>query len=212
MTYTTLKIIVLISILLVFNCKESTSKATKNGIQIATESDVVVFKDFFEDGSLKVTGQYTNNEKTGEWIWYMSNEKVLRTENYEHNKLEGNLRLYYPNGQLRTEGQHSNNNQVGTWNKYTENGILKYVEIYDSIGKATGEWKTYYDTGEIIHEENYLNGLPNGTWKTYNKKGNLMSYGEKIAGKKEGIWKYYDENKKLIRTIIYEKDIKLSKK
>jgi antitoxin component YwqK of YwqJK toxin-antitoxin module len=211
MTNTSYKIIVLISILLVFNCKESTSQNT-TGIEIASESEVVIFKDYFEDGSLKVTGQYSNDEKTGKWIWYMSEEKILRTENYKHNKLEGDLKVYYPNGQLRIEGQHSNNNEIGVWNRYTENGTLKYVKVFDNNGKPTGLWKTFYDTGEIIHEENYSNGLPNGTWNTYNKKGILISSGEKVDGKKEGDWKFFDDNARLIRTITFEKDIQISEK
>ncbi len=138
MTNTSYKIIILISILLVFSCKESANQHTKKDIQIASDSEIVVFKDFFKDGSLKVTGQYLNNEKTGEWIWYMSDEKILRIENYKHNKLEGDLKVYYPNGQLRIEGQHSNNNEIGVWNRYTENGTLKYLKVFDNNGKPAG--------------------------------------------------------------------------
>ena len=42
---------------------------------------------YYENGKVKVSGQYTDDEKSGTWTYYDEKGKVTKTEKYENGKL-----------------------------------------------------------------------------------------------------------------------------
>jgi TonB family protein len=93
------------------------------------------------------------------------------------------------------------------------NGTLK-VPYYDAeksyaegqIHKhyKTGLWKTYNAKGEVILEENYLNGMLNGLCVEYYSIGIIKSRGDYSNGNKTGEWEYF--NSERIRTAVKNYD------
>ncbi|WP_152286754.1 toxin-antitoxin system YwqK family antitoxin [Flavicella marina] len=71
-------------------------------------------------------------------------------------------------------------------------------------GDHQGEWRTYYENGQltIIGKWNY--GKRDGEWKKYHENGKLESIGKYKNGKTVGEWKLYDKNGKLIETKEFE--------
>ncbi|WP_310992976.1 toxin-antitoxin system YwqK family antitoxin [Aequorivita marina] len=160
-------------------------------IQDSTEEP---FKDFYPSGKLKIEGQYIDNKKTGKWVSYYENGEERAIKNYLKGELNGYQKMDYSQV-LYMEGNSKDGVKVGTWKSYfKENKQLKYVKHFDDKGNATGEWKTYYETGELYLIENYLNNRPHGKQVEYFKNGNISSVGKNLDGQKEGLWNYYYED------------------
>jgi antitoxin component YwqK of YwqJK toxin-antitoxin module len=69
---------------------------------------------------------------------------------------------------------------------YYDSGNLKEEGQFDSSGKGTGDWKTYYENGTLKVIGSYTEGKPDGEFKFYNKLGwlyDIHNYnnGEKIS-------------------------------
>jgi len=79
---------------------------------------------------------------------------------------------------------------VGKWTYYFANGKTEQTGKYDEKGKLTGKWVWYYPSGEILREENYLNGLADGTMTEFTEDGGIIAEGEFIEGEEEGQWIY----------------------
>jgi len=81
---------------------------------------------------------------------------------------------YYKSGKIQMEGF----SEVKTPSKEKYRGIRKI----------------YFETGELKHEEFYLNGKPEGIWKTYYKNGKIKTKGKYRNGEKVGVWKTFYKN------------------
>lgn len=86
---------------------------------------------------------------------------------------------YYVNGNLSGEGQ-----------------------VID--GSREGSWKLYYDTGEILAEVNFIEGVMNGEIVKYHKNGQIKSEGRMIYGSNEGEAVAYYENGNLYQKINFK--------
>ena len=82
-------------------------------------------------------------------------------------------------------------------NKY-ENGQLEYSIQYDENGDEHGEWKYYFENGQLEMIETYNHGWPSGLWASYYENGQLESQGNyNSEGYENGLWETYFENGKL---------------
>ena len=72
-----------------------------------------------------------------------------------------------------------------------------------SDNKNVGNWKYFYDSGQLQCTGNYDNDLPTGKWKWYYKNGLEKSEGIFVKGKREGKWIEYDEKGSPIKIINY---------
>ena len=68
------------------------------------------------------------------------------------------------------------------------------VKGFMKHNKNHGNWKYYYDTGELECTGLFNNDQPTGMWKWYYNSGVKKCEGNYINGKADGIWMYYDEN------------------
>ena len=58
----------------------------------------------------------------------------------------------------------------------------------ESKGKRKGDWKLFYESGELYASGKYKNNLKTGTWKYFSKDGKVKASGNFLDNKKEGIW------------------------
>ena len=90
-------------------------------------------------------------------------------------------------------------------NKITyENGNIKETGQIAKNGNRTGEWKFYYETGEILQVGIYENGNPIGVWKTYFRNGNLDKIGKFSNGKATGEWKEHYKTGELYEIGVFD--------
>lgn len=115
-----------------------------------------------------------------------------------------NHKTLYENGQLKETGQFDKDEKpTGEWKKYYENGQVWNVINYEN-GIFKGEWKFYDENGKlknIIHSEN-------GLVENFNENGKLFCVGKQDigTGKKNGEWKYYSSKGFIVMIENYKDD------
>lgn len=103
---------------------------------------------------------------------------------------DGPWKEYYENEQLKAEGVYNLGNRVGQWKFYHPNGSLEQEGAYNSQGNPEGLWKWYFDDGTVLREESFRNGLSDGLYTEYDDTGKIVVQGEFIDGLEEGKWIY----------------------
>lgn len=126
------------------------------------------WKHFYEDGSLKSYGSYSNDKPIGNW------------------------KYFYPDGKVESEGAYTNKGNLnGLWKWYYEDGSIRRIENYFD-GLQDGEYIEYNEKGEIIVSGNYEMGLEEGKWSFVGD--NFKETGEYKGGAKFGEWiTYYSD-------------------
>jgi len=87
---------------------------------------------------------------------------------------------YYYSGKILSQIDYRSGIKSGNCTYYFENGN-KQSESYYLNGKLKGEYKSYYESGELnesgkyIYDKNNIYSRKNGSWKTYSKDGKLKS-------------------------------------
>lgn len=71
------------------------------------------------------------------------------------------------------------------------------IGIYDANDEKTGEWKYFYNNGQLEEIGSYKSGERTGEWKFYYENGQLGKTGSFKDDDEFGEWKYYDNNGKL---------------
>lgn len=82
------------------------------------------YKEYFENGELKIETQMVNGKPDGEFKEFYANGKLKRWENWKDGKKEGPAKLYYENGQVQSEFSFENNKQGPFYKLYYEDGKL----------------------------------------------------------------------------------------
>ena len=141
-------------------------------------------KTYAPNGRVIATGYYLNQKKDGEWKYYDANSGQLSlVEENTEGKVNGWSRLYNPqNGMLAEETQFVEGLPEGQCRKYSDTGVLIMECIYHN-GLLDGPTKTYYPSKALKEEGQYAKGQKSGVWKTYNEDGEVIaeeSYGEQI--------------------------------
>lgn len=149
------------------------------------------WKDFYEDGSLKAEGRYTNNMQTGTWKYYNTKGVVEQTGNYNNGRPDGTWKWYYESGELLREEDYYRGQRDGLYTEYSVTGeIIVQGEYTD--GEKDKFWK--YNSGDYIEEGNYIIGLKEGSWKSFYINGNQRFEGKYVQGNPDGIQRYYYES------------------
>lgn len=172
------------------------------------------FEDYFENGEVKIQGQYKNKQRIGEWKEYHPNGQVSSVYTYDEGKRSKEYTSYFDNGIIRSETilikgdyvskgyyasgklQYERIFNDGYYREYSEDGTL-VVESNYADGELDGMWKQYYDSGELLWQVAYKNGYKEGKYQNYYKNGQLKLEGKTIKGKKEGEEKRYRESGEL---------------
>lgn len=76
--------------------------------------------------------------------------------------------------------------------KYYEDGKLEYEGSYDKDGLRHGEWKYYYQNGNLWSLGNYEHGRDHGKKKVYWPEGNIRYEGFFSNDQKSGHWIFYN--------------------
>ena len=71
-------------------------------------------------------------------------------------------------------------------------------------GLKEGEWKGFYENGNLLWSGFYNNGLNVSKWIEYHNNGKVFTIGHYDNGKKIGVWSFYDKHGKKIADEIYK--------
>ena len=136
------------------------------------------------NGHVIATGYYVNQKKDGEWKYFDADSGQLRlVEDNKDGKVDGWSRLYNPqNGKLAEETQYVEGQPEGQCRKYSDTGVL-LMECHYHNGLLEGPVKTYYPSTALKEEGQYVKGQKSGFWKTYNEDGDVIL--EEVFGEQE---------------------------
>ncbi len=173
------------------------------------------WKEYYNDGSLKATGNYINDLRDGLWKYYYKNGQLEETGKYVDGMPDSTWRWYYDDSSLLREEQFYNGLPDGMLTEYDkeENIITQgdYLEgkkeghwVYQvGDNKDEGEyvedlrnglWKSYYGEGNLRFEGKFIDDNPNGEHTWYWDNGKVKQKGKYVMGRKNGDWKKYDES------------------
>lgn len=157
------------------------------------------------EGNVRIEGFYKDGLKDSCWRYYENGTKI-REENYIMDTLNGKALTWYSSEQLHSEAMYRHGKMVGIFKIWYPNGQLNSLSNHDSIGIEDGEYKIFYETGNVKQTGNVKKGAFHDTWIEYYENGqkeNIKIYDNDI---KTGKWIYFNEEGDTIRIEEYEKD------
>lgn len=102
---------------------------------------------------------------------------------------DGTYREFYPNDKPFIEGQFVKGKQEGEWKYYFDNGQINRKVIFKD-GKPNGAWEVYRADGTLQAKRGFKDGIRDGEWISYDDSGKKPLVEEHYAkGLQDGTWK-----------------------
>lgn len=136
-----------------------------------------VRREFDEQGNVIQSFIYKNGIIIGQGI--------MDTDGFK----EGFWEERYPDGSLKSKGHYKKGKRTGNWEFFYPDGKLEQKGNYNEYGQTVDQWVWYYNSGELLREENYRNGLRDGLMTEFDQSGKLIVQGDFIDDKEEGFWR-----------------------
>jgi hypothetical protein len=106
--------------------------------------------------------------------------------------------VYYDNGMVWMEGIFSEDAKIQDWTFRYPNGN-PYWHAVTVDGKLEGEFKHWYEDGQIAEVIEFRNNQENGRAIFYHTNGQLAMRGAYSDGKMIGEWRFYDLDGKPVK-------------
>lgn len=75
-----------------------------------------VYKYYYKDGSVKISGNYIDGKKDGKWNYYNEAGILIKEESYIRGALDGDFKLFFADGITeKLIGKYKNNKRIDTW-------------------------------------------------------------------------------------------------
>lgn len=161
-----------------------------------------VVRDYYPDGKVMIFQTFKNGvphgvrrefSKEGEIVAgfvYDNGKRVAEGITGQDGVRNGPWKDFYKTGQTMAEGLYKDGERVGKWNFYHLNGVKEQSGEFDRQGRPIGKWVWYYPSGNLLREENYINGKADGMMTEYTEVGDIIAEGDFVDGEEEGPWIY----------------------
>ena len=133
-----------------------------------------VYKEFFNNGNIKIDGQYINGDKSGLWTEYFREGGTMRIFYANENGKNGSINEWYKNGEKRYmvnifKGKN------GLWTAWYSNGVKESVITYNQ-GEQEGIFSYFYDNGNKKSEGivSYKGQKEQRCWDIYGNTQNCI--------------------------------------
>jgi antitoxin component YwqK of YwqJK toxin-antitoxin module len=188
--------------------KYNNGKRIMNAPEIA---NVEVYREVYEDGTLKYEGVYSDGDPIGTHYRYKQvrrcDSSIFRRDDTSNifvkrmvcrNVPMPDSAIEYFNGIMVAKGAvDSIRRRQGLWIEYHNTGEFSGKGIYKD-DKRTGEWEFYYPNGKTEQKGRFDNkGREQGAWKWYYESGRLYREEYYVNGKLNGELKEYNEEGKV---------------
>ncbi|MCB0736862.1 MAG: toxin-antitoxin system YwqK family antitoxin [Bacteroidetes bacterium] len=150
----------------------------------------------YKDKHIKTT-EYYNGLYEGVSTLYYENGKPRKEFWYHNDEFTGKLKVYYESGALMQEQDATGAEKTTVQKVYSETGSLYAQGSALKIGTWHGEWKTYWDNGQVNEIVNYDNGQKDGPGVFYHDNGKVAQKGLYQKDKEQGVWLIYHTNGQL---------------
>mgnify|MGYP000952042087 CR=1 FL=1 len=201
----------------------TSTKKFNNGKQILNAPEIAnveVYKETYNDGTLKYEGVYSDGVAIGTHFTYkqkrqcdsslfLVDDSTSLEKKYVNKLVCRNIPvpdscIEYFDGTVIAKGAvDSVRNRIGVWKEYHYTGEFKGKGVYKE-GNRVGEWEFFYASGKLEQKGKYSKtGKPTGVWKWFYESGNLWRQENYVNGKREGELTDYDEQGKIILKGMY---------
>ena len=130
---------------------------------------------------------YQNGIKNGKRVQYSKDEYVV--EFFKWDTLVGKVETFFPNGSLKKTVPVFESKKHGMEKEFDLNGLVISVTQYyggvllrreqinrtDNFGFKQGNWKFFWENGNLKEEGSYYNNKKHGFFKKYDQDGNFLS-------------------------------------
>lgn len=120
------------------------------------------YKEYYEDGTLKVTSNYVDSELSGTWTQFNKTGEKEWEVTYQYGYKHGEYKCYYRNGKLKILGNYKRDKKEGKEERYYENGQLK-AKGFNFNGVFNKKWVLFNDAGLELDEKKFKNGVQTST-------------------------------------------------
>lgn len=198
--------------------KFNNGKQVKNAPELAK---LDVYKEFYEDGTMKYEGGYINGMPVGTHYHYKQKYicdslPVARDDTSDvmikklicRNRPVPDSAIIYEEGIRTAYGAvDSIRNRIGIWTEYHNTGEFRGKGMY-ADDKRTGDWIFYYPNGQIEQRGKYdKKGRAQGEWKWFYENGSLMREESYLDNLRDGLMTEYTEDGKVITKGDYIDDL-----
>lgn len=175
-------------------------------------ANVEIYKTYYEDGTLKYEGPYSDGYPIGTHYYYKQKYQCDSVLQKRDDSTDFFIRVYkcrnvpvpdsavvYNEGTIIERGRlDSLRNKIGVWNEYHNTGEFRAKGLF-SNGNRVGDWVFYYPSGKMEQKGKYdKKGRPQGIWQWFYENGALMRQEVYVNGKREGLMSDYTEEGKIL--------------
>ncbi|MBL7939250.1 MAG: hypothetical protein JNL43_07815 [Flavobacteriales bacterium] len=171
------------------------------------------WKFYDRQGRLTEQADFRSGERNGHVRIFHDNGNVQHDGWFKFGKEDSVRVSRYRDGRIMERGSYVLGKKTGTWSYYYPDSLPMLVEhwkdstmtvsdAWDHEGKhilkeGKGRMETYFASGSILEECDYVNGLKDGPCTEFHPAGNPKARGAYRAGQKQGPWEYWYSNSKL---------------
>lgn len=173
--------------------KDGTIKSEGNRKDFKLDS---TWKFYDQEGNLSMVINYKKGLKNGKRITYTEDE--IKVDNFKDDIKHGWSKRFYPDSTLKRKVKYVDGKKDGFEKKYDKKGNIitlkeydrgfllnrEFINRRDKKGRKQGEWKTFYENGNIKTSGSYVNGKKDGIFKKYDKDGGLLNIEKYKLGRK----------------------------
>jgi antitoxin component YwqK of YwqJK toxin-antitoxin module len=158
---------------------------------------------YYENGQLNFQGSFTKGILNGNVKKFYDNGQLKFSEPLTNAKFNGLKKVFYPNGNLQEEKIFDGSTAKGPVKLYYPSGKLREtfnlkewcISHFDwCTQKIDGQWKEYYENGNLKANITYVSGYEHGIAKFYSEKGLIIEKTNYYRNKTHGTVKKYFKN------------------
>lgn len=124
----------------------------------STTGGVTSYRDYYlSNNQLQNTGQYLNDKKHGESVWYHKNGQKSYQVSYVNGMEQGNYMRWHPNGVVEEKGEYRAGKKMPGYELFNEEGE---VVVYDAIVWDVEDTEANVEDAVEILEDDSQSGEP----------------------------------------------------
>ena len=149
------------------------------------------YKEFYENGTLKIETAYKNDEMDGLYKAFYDDGTLMNEGTYKNGKKDGLYKNFDGNGTLRDEGIYKNDEKNGYYRVMRGDGTLRIDATYKN-GELDGPYKQFYENGNLEIDAVYKEDKKNGYYRVMDEDGTLRIDAVYKNDEKDGVYKEFD--------------------
>lgn len=132
-----------------------------------------------------------NNGVLTHYVSYHDNGQLKREQTYANGRLQGNAVEYDKDGKIISNKYYLNGLLNGEVMEISLQGYMKKAVYKDGV--LNGEYKEFFDNGDVAQKGAYENDKKSGLWISYDKNGDIKEEIGYLQGQYHGASKRYEK-------------------